>query len=392
MRNIITGLDIGTAAIRVVVADLGRGGDTPQILAMVKKTARGLRSGYVTNPDEAAECVAEALREAERVTNLRIRRALIGLSGISLSSRLVEGAAAVTRGDSEINELDMTRAMDAAQAAAPDLANEEIIHRFPLGYKLDSKKILGRPEGLKGNKLEVKAVLITYGSQHLKDLTQVLEAAGLKVDEDDFIAAPLAASLVTLTKVQKTAGVVLADIGAQTTSMAVFEDGLPVSMQVFPIGSINITNDIALGFKVSLEEAEQIKRGEMAAPAGSNNGRGGHRKKLEEVIGARLLDIFQSIETHLKKIGRSGLLPAGVVLLGGGATVGGIEELAKDYFKLPARTADASIAAASNNKIKDASWATAYGLTYFGLDLPPEERPGIKIAGSFFKYLRELLP
>jgi len=358
---------------------------------MVKKTARGLRSGYVTNPDEAAEAVVEALREAERATNLRIRHAFIGLSGVSLSSRIVEGGVAVTRGDSEINELDMTRAIDAAVASATDLANEEIIHRFPLGYKLDSKKIIGRPEGLKGNKLEVKAVLITYSRQHLKDLTQVLEAAGLKVSEDDFIAAPLAASLVTLTKMQKTAGAVLANIGAQTTSMAVFEDGLPVSIQVFPIGSNNITNDIALGFKVSLEEAEQIKRGEMAAPVGPPNNRG-NKKKLEEVIGARLLDIFQSIETHLKKISRSGLLPAGVVLLGGGASVNGIEELAKDYFKLPARTADAGIATASNNKIKDATWATAYGLTYFGLDLPPEERPGIKIASSFLKYLRELLP
>ncbi|PIR45381.1 MAG: cell division protein FtsA [Candidatus Vogelbacteria bacterium CG10_big_fil_rev_8_21_14_0_10_50_13] len=391
MRNIITGLDIGTAAIRVVVADLGRGRESPQVLAMVKKTARGLRSGYVTNPDEAAEAVVEALREAERATNLRIRHAFIGLSGVSLSSRIVEGGVAVTRGDSEINELDMTRAIDAAVASATDLANEEIIHRFPLGYKLDSKKIIGRPEGLKGNKLEVKAVLITYSRQHLKDLTQVLEAAGLKVSEDDFIAAPLAASLVTLTKMQKTAGAVLANIGAQTTSMAVFEDGLPVSIQVFPIGSNNITNDIALGFKVSLEEAEQIKRGEMAAPVGPPNNRG-NKKKLEEVIGARLLDIFQSIETHLKKISRSGLLPAGVVLLGGGASVNGIEELAKDYFKLPARTADAGIATASNNKIKDATWATAYGLTYFGLDLPPEERPGIKIASSFLKYLRELLP
>jgi len=173
--------------------------------------------------------------------------------------------------------------------------------------------------------------------------------------------------------------------------LVILFDGLPVSIQVFPIGSNNITNDIALGFKVSLEEAEQIKRGEMSAPVGPPNNRG-NKKKLEEVIGARLLDIFQSIETHLKKIGRSGLLPAGVVLSGGGSSVNGIEELAKDYFKLPARTADAGIAAASNNKIKDTTWATAYGLTYFGLDLPPEERPGIKIAGSFLKYLRELLP
>lgn len=384
MRNIITGLDLGTASIRVVVADLKRGHEAPQIIALVKKPARGLRSGYIINLDEAAEAVAEAIREAERATNLRLRHAFVGLSDLSLASRLVEGTTAVTRGDSEINELDINRAMDAAQTASTDLANEEVVHRFPIGYKLDSRKIYGRPEGLKGNKLEVKAALITYSSQHLKDLTRVLEAAGLAVKPDDFIAAPLAASLVTLNKTQKMAGAVLANLGAQTTTMAVFEEGLPVSIQVFPIGANNITNDIALAFKVPLEEAEQIKRGEVAAPAG--------KKKLDEIIEARLLDIFQSIENHLKKISRSGLLPAGIVLYGGGAQFHGIDELAKNYFKLPARTADAAIAAASKNQIKDASWATAYGLTYFGLDLPPEERPGIRLAGSFLKYLKELLP
>ena len=169
MRNIVTGLDIGTAAIRVVVVEWKRGSNTPQVLAMVKKNSRGIRRGYVVHQDEAAECISEALREAEKATKLRIKQAFIGLSGITLGSRVVDGSTAVARGDMEIGDLDIERAMDAAQALIPDIANNEVIHRFPISFKLDGRKVAGRPEGMKGNKLEVRAMFITYGSQHLKE-------------------------------------------------------------------------------------------------------------------------------------------------------------------------------------------------------------------------------
>ncbi len=384
MRNIVTGLDIGTASIRVVVAEWKRGNQTPQVLALVKKNSRGFRRGYIINAEEATETISEALREAERATKQRIKQAFVGLSGITLISKVADGSTAVARGDMEISELDLSRALDTAEATLPDKDNNEVIHRFPIAFKLDGKKITGRPEGLKGNKLEVRGAFITYSKQHLKDLTQVLEASGLRVSLEDYVASPLASSLVLLSKVQKTAGVVMVNIGAQTTAIAVFEEGLPVSMQVLPLGSTEITNDIALCFKVNLEEAEQIKRGEME-PVGT-------KKKLDEIIGARLLDIFQLIETHLKKIGRNGLLPAGVVLSGGGAGISNIETLARDYFKLPARTADSSLATTSKNQIKDSAWAVAYGLTYF---YDPEiSDPGRE--GSIFqtvkKFLKELLP
>ncbi len=384
MRNIVTGLDIGTAAIRVVVAEWKRGNQTPQVLALVKKNSRGLRRGYVANAEEAAEAISEALREAEKATKLRLKQAFIGLSGVTLTSKVAEGSTAVARGDMEIGDLDISRALDAAEASLSDKDNNEVIHRFPISFKLDGKKVTGRPEGLKGNKLEVRGAFITYSKQHLKDLTQVLEASGLRVSPEDFVASPLASSLVLLSKVQKTAGVIMTNIGAQTTSLAVFEEGLPVSMQVIPLGSTDITNDIALGFKVNLEEAEQIKRGEMEAP--------GAKKKLDEVVEARLLDIFQLIEVHLKKIGRSGLLPAGIVLSGGGASVHGLEALARDYFKLPARNADSSLAAASKNQIKDSAWAVAYGLTYFYDPEMSESGRGGSTLQTIKKYLKELLP
>lgn len=391
MRNIVTGLDIGTSAIRVVVAEWKRGSQTPQVLALVKKNSKGLRRGYVVNAEEAAEAISECLREAEKATKLRLKQAFIGLSDVTLISKVADGSTAVARGDMEISDLDINRALDAAEATLTDKDNSEVIHRFPISFKLDSKKVIGRPEGLKGNKLEVRGAFITYSKQHLKDLTQVLEASGLRVSLEDFVASPLASSLVVLTKVQKTAGVVMVNIGSQTTATAIFEEGLPVSVQVFPIGSTDITNDIALGFKVNLEEAEQIKRGEME-PNGPSTGRPSTKKKLEEIIEARLLDIFQLVEGHLRKIGRSGLLPAGIVLSGGGASIGNIETVARDYFKLPARLADASLATTSKNQIKDSAWAVAYGLTYFydqEISESSRRNPTLQTIKKFFK---ELLP
>src|ERR1035437_7743881 len=177
---------------------------------------------------------------------------------------------------------------------------------------------------------------------HLNDILESVEGAGIRVE--DVMAAPVAASLVTLTKSQKIAGVVLCNIGAETVSIAVFENSVPVSLEVFPIGSTDITNDIALGLKVPLEEAEQIKIGAIT-------GNSYPRKKLEEIIEARLSDIFELIEAHLKKIGRSGLLPAGIVITGGGAGLGTIEDMARVALRLPSRVG--SISFSFSDKLKD---------------------------------------
>lgn len=383
MKKIITGLDIGSNSIRVVVTE-ERSVAAPAILTMVRKSAKGLRRGYVINVEEAAESILDAIREAERSANVRIRRVVLGLGGISLESRQAEGSTAVARGDLELTELDINRALDAAAGSLPDANNQTVIHRFPLSFKLDGKKIFGRPEGMKGNKLEVRGLFITYSTQHLRNLIQAVEATGVEIDKDDLVASPLAGGLVILSKVQKTAGVALVNIGSQTTSVAVFEEGLPLSMQVFPVGSTDITNDIALGLKINLEDAERVKKHEADPPVA--------KKKLDEIVEARLSDIFECLEGHLKKLSRSGLLPAGIVLSGGGANIDGIEVLARNYLRLPARTAESGLSAASKNQLKDPAWAIAYGLTLFGEAENEPALDGRRMAGSLFKYLKEFLP
>jgi cell division protein FtsA len=383
MRNLITGLDIGSSAVRVVVTE-ARAEGAPVVLAMVKRPARGLRRGYIINLEEAVESVAETLREAEKSANTKIRRVVLGVSGISLESKVAEGSTAVARGDLEVGDIDINRALDNAATTIHDAANQTVIHRFPLSFKLDGKKVFGRPEGMKGSKLETRGLFISYSTQHLKDLVQAVEAAGVEVADDDVVASPLAGGLVILGKVQKTAGVALITIGSQTTSVAVFEEGLPLSMQVFPVGSTDITNDIALGLKIPLDEAERVKRRELDPPA--------PRKKLDEIIDARLSDIFECVEGHLKKLGRSGLLPAGVILSGGGANIDGIEDLARDYLHLPAKTANSQLVSNPKGQLKDPVWAVAYGLTLFGESEEPIAQSGKKLAGSIFRYLKEFLP
>ncbi|HNZ55379.1 MAG TPA: cell division protein FtsA [Candidatus Paceibacterota bacterium] len=356
-KNLITGLDIGTNWIRLVVCEQKNGDSVPQVLALVKRQSKGLRRGYVINLEETTQSIREALDDAERIVRSRIRKVIVGVGGLSLGSKTAEGGVVASRPDSEITESDLGRAVEASEAALTDMANKQILHRIPLSFKLDGEKVLGRPEGLRGSKLEVKTLFITGGTQHLRDMVRAAEEAGLIVE--DLVASPFAASLAVMTKVQKMAGCVLVNIGSQTTSIAVFEEGLPLSIQVFAIGSTDITNDIALGFKIPIEEAEKVKKGE-GEPVGT-------KKKLDEIIEARLSDIFEFIEMHLKKIKRSGLLPAGLIITGGGASIANIEELAKDYFRLPAKTAQTAIATNSKSQIRDSAWSVSFGLCLFGV-------------------------
>lgn len=385
-RNIIAGLDIGTAWIRLAVCELKAGDNVPQILTLVKKPARGLRRGYIINADETVDSIREAVADAERSLKLKIRKVILGMGGVSLDSRIAEGGVVASRPDSEITNSDLARAGDASETNLMEMNNRRILHRIPISFKIDGNKVLGHPDGLRGSKLEVKTLFITCLDQHLKDLVKATENAGLIVD--DVVASPLAASIVVMTKAYKTSGCALANIGSETTSVAIFEDGVPLSIQVFPLGSMDITNDIALGFRIPPEEAERVKRGE-GEPLGT-------KKKLDEIIEARLSDIFEFIERHLKKIGVSGLLPAGIIITGGGSSISNIEELAKNYFKLPARTASSIIATNSKSQIRDTAWAVAYGLCAYSTEEEGDNSFSLKLVknaqGKIWGWIREFMP
>lgn len=368
-RNIITGIDVGTYYVKVVIADAREKNEKglPKIIASGMAESRGLRHGYVTNVRDVAISIKKAVVMAEEKAGIKIKKAFVGISGIGLAGTTVSSFVMTSRADAEITALDLKNLHEQCEKDIPraEIANRRVIYDIPLQYKIDGMPSLGSPEGMKGNKIEQKTLFITCLDHHVTDLISAINEAGIEVE--DVMAAPLSAGFVTLSKSQKIAGCVLANIGAETVSIAVFENNIPTSLEVFPIGSTDITNDIALGLKVPLEEAEQIKIGVIT-------GSSYPRKKLEEIIAARLSDIFELIEAHLKKIGRNGLLPAGIIITGGGSGLNSIDAMAKVCLKLPSRIGNIGHLD-SKSSFKDATWAVAYGLCIWGLHT--EEGPEI---------------
>lgn len=357
IRNIIVGIDLGSSMTRVVVGEFLKGEKNPKIIGGGESETLGVRHGYVVDSSLATTSVRNAVVMAEKSSGIKIKRAFVSVGGVSLRGETSVGGAIISKADDEVTDLDVNKALQDCEDNI-NLNNKKIIQSFPVSYRLDGKEVLGRLEGMRGTKLEVKALILTYSIQHLEDLITVIEKAG--VETIDVIASPIALSQIVLSEKQKIMGVALVDIGSETTSLSVYENGLPISVHTFSIGSADITNDIALGFKISLEKAESLKQGIIQEDFS--------KKKLDEIIEARLSDIFELIENHLKKIKRSELLPAGVVFTGGGSNVLGIEELSKSILKLPASLGKTEIFGNLKTKLRDSAWFVPLGLIISGKD------------------------
>ncbi|OGI60050.1 hypothetical protein A2641_02665 [Candidatus Nomurabacteria bacterium RIFCSPHIGHO2_01_FULL_37_25] len=340
-----------------MVGEFLKGEKNPRIIGGGEAESLGVRHGYVVDSQLAIISVKNAVLIAEKSSGIKIKRAFISIGGVSLRGETSIGSTIISKADDEVTNLDINKALQDCEDNV-NLNNKKIIQSFPISYRLDGKEVLGRLEGMRGTKLEIKALVVTYSMQHLEDLITVIEKAG--VETIDIIASPIALSQIILSEKQKIMGVALVDIGCQTTSLSVFENGLPISIHTFSIGSSDITNDIALGFKISLEKAESFKQGDIEEDFS--------KKKLDEIIEARLSDIFELIENHLKKIKRSGLLPAGIVFTGGGANIPGIEELSKSTLKLPASIGKTQIFGNLKTKLRDSAWFIPLGLIVSGKD------------------------
>jgi len=385
-QHYVTGIDVGTFQVKVVIAtDTKESNGIPQIIGTGYAESRGLRNGYIINESDVIRSVRNAVAQAEKASGVKVKHAYISMGGIGLDEIHARGEAITSRADSVITQVDIDKAVQASEDSIQDkIPNRKVIHAIPLHFTVDNERVHGRPHELKGTKLEVEVLFITAFEQHLNDLVSAIESTGIKVH--DVMASPLAGSLVMLTKAQKRAGCVLANIGAETVSIVVFENNTPVSLKVFPIGSNDITNDIALGLKIPLDAAEKIKRGGMSSTPYS-------KKKLDEIISARLTDIFELIDAHLKKIKRDGLLPAGVILTGGGSSMTTIQDLARISLRLPSKIA--TLDPGQNGKVRDASWAVGYGLCIWGMT-GTEEESGINLArrtgNTIINWFQQFLP
>lgn len=387
-NEIIAGIDVGTYQVKVVVVKRGKekkGSSLPQIIGTGFAESRGLRNGYIINDSDVVRSVRSAVMQAEKSAGVEIKRAYLSMGGIGLDEIRSRGEAITSRADSEITQTDIDKVIqNSEEQIIEQIPNRRILHSIPISFYVDGSKVLGRPQGMKGTKLEVETLFITTFEQHLTDIVNAVESTGIAVE--DIMASPLAGSLVMTTKAQKRAGCILANIGAETVSIVVFEDGSPISIKVFPLGSNDITNDIALGLKIPLEEAEKIKRGGLMSANYS-------KRKLDEIISARLTDIFELIDSHLKTLKRDGLLPAGVIITGGGSGIATIQDLARATLRLPSRIA--TLDPGQNGKVKDASWAVAYGLCIWGASGDQDEHHiGITktTSNGILKWIAQFLP
>jgi cell division protein FtsA len=389
-KKISVGIDVGTYQVKVLVSESSEEESMPKVIGLGISESKGLRHGYIINTSDVIKNLKIAVSQAERTSKIKIKNAYLSVGGIGLSSITTKGSIMISRADLEITDIDIKNALTFAEENIPSsvLLNKKIIHTIPISYKIDGQTINGRPLGMKGAKLEIRVMFIMCIEQHLNDLIKCVNETGIEVL--NVMASPLAGSLVTLSKTQKVAGCILANIGSETVSLVVYENNIPISLEIYPIGGTDITNDIALGFKIPIEEAESLK---LRTVDDSQY----PKKKLDEIIFARLSDIFELIEAHLKKIGRNGLLPAGIILSGGGSGIETIEDLARASLKLPSRIAQSgNMPGLKNEQIKDSTWSVAYGLSVWGLqdsdDMPEGIRISENILDVFKNWIRQYLP
>jgi cell division protein FtsA len=376
-EEIIVGLDIGSSLIRAIVGQQTADDPKPHIIGIGTAPAAGIRRGVVVDVEEAVGCISTALEKAERVTGMPIESAFVSLGGAHVESQLSRGVIAVSRADGEIGEDDVARVIEAAQAVTLP-TNYEILHVVPKTFIVDDQEGIKDPVGMSGIRLEVEAHIIQGASSFIKNLTKCIYRAG--VDIDDLVLSPLAAAESVLTRRQKELGVVLIDIGAGTTGMTAYEEGDLVHTRVLPIGSEHITNDIAIGLRTSVDVAEKIKLEYGTAlpetitekeeidlsKIDQNEEQVVDRKEISNIIEARLAEIFSLVDKELKKVGKSGQLPAGAVLTGGGAKLPDLVDFAKEELRLPAQIGVPQEVPVTVEKIDDPAFATAVGLVLWG--------------------------
>jgi len=378
--NIVVGLDVGTTKVATCAGVASEG--LIRILGYSRVPNVGMRKGVVIDIEDTVSAISSALEGTERMVGVPIRSAFVSLGGNHISSSISKGVVAVSRADGEISPSDVERVIEAAKTVALP-PNREIIHVIPKSFMVDGQGGLADPIGMTGIRLETEAIVVGGSTSAIKNLTKCVHQSGLNLN--DIVFAPLASSRALITKKQKELGVILIDIGGGTTSFAVFEEGDISHCSVVPVGSMHITNDIAIGLRTSLEIAEKIKiKYGIAIPEtvseaerinlsafDPQDSQKIDRRYVSEIIHARLLEIFSLIREELRKIGKDGMLPAGIVFTGGGCQLEGLAELAKEELRLPAQIG-MPIAAIEGlvDKLSEPVYSTSVGLMLYGLENP----------------------
>lgn len=382
--NIYIGLDVGTSTIRTVVGSYKKGDERVKIIGRGESPSSGMRKGIVVDIDEVTEGIKKSIEQAELSSGASIDHAYLSIGGNHINIRENKGLVAVSRADQEVSEEDINRVVDSASAISLP-PNREIIHIIPKSFKLDDEEDIQDPLGMTGARLEVEALIIDGLTPFNRNLTKCVSNLGIEID--GLVLNVLAASQAVLSKKQKELGVMVLDLGGGTVSMAVYEEGKLLHAHVLPVGFSHVTNDIAIGLRTTIDLAEKIKlkygsalssgikKKETINLAELDEREEGEVSRLEvaKIIEARIQEIFELVNKELRKINRQRLLPAGAVLVGGGALMPNIVDLAKKELGLPVQIGKPTEVEGIIDEVSKPTFATAVGLILWGAIM--DEKP-----------------
>jgi len=395
--HLITGLDIGTSTIKTLVVQKGLNSEL-EVISQIQEPAAGTRKGVVIDTEEVSNILENILERVKTETGQKINSVYLNVDGSHIFSTSSHGLVSVSRADQKISEEDINRVLQAAQTFSLP-SNKEIFDVFPKEFIVDGEKGIKEVLGMQGVRLEAEVLVLGGFSPYLKNLTQAVLNSDLQIL--DMIPSPISSARACLSPRQKELGVAILDVGAGTSGLAVLEEGDLIHLAIFPIGSANITNDIAIGLKTDIDVAERIKieygscllspkktsRKKEKIEVGEPEPLIFSQKQLVSIIEARVSEIFGQVNKELKKISREKLLPAGMVLTGGGSKLPKIVELAKKELKLPCRLGKPQ---GLLNFEKDPSLATVCGLVLAGADLETEKSPSIFRRTNFLSKIKRI--
>lgn len=420
--RIITAIDIGSEKITTLIAnvqtelaDLSKVINVIGVATSESGEGRGIKKGQIVNLEEAVDSVIESVESAERMAGHNVTKAYVSLGGAHILSQNSHGVVAISNPEGEITQEDIARVIEAASAVSLP-PSRVLIHVIPMEYTVDGDSGIKDPLRMGGVRLEVEAHLITASASAVKNIEKVLDEVGIKVEE--FIYSGIAASDAVLTKTERELGCVMIDIGGGTTSIAVYQDGALTYSYVLPIGSRNVTKDLATGLRVSLESAEKIKLS-LTPTEGKETAEkeeyldlskydAGEDKKVtlktvqEGIIRPRLNEIFTMVKGQLEKEKLMNKIPAGAIITGGGARVYGVEESGKRLLSLPVRIGKPKGVEGLVDEIMNTSFSVPIGVLINASKNEPKDHltsiskriklPSIGIGGKIGKIFKDLLP
>lgn len=396
-ERIISGIDIGSSKVATIIAQIS---DEEQvsIIGVSSVPSRGIKKGVVVDIDEAVEAISECLEGAERMAGYAVSTAFVTVDGVHISSVNSSGVVAVSSPDAEIGKSDVVRVTEAARAISIP-SSREILHVLPRTFSIDNQDGVDDPIGMSGVRLQVETHIITGAASSMRNLAKCVNQVG--VDIEDLVFDGLASAEATLSDTEKELGVILVDIGGGTTKVILFVEGSPAYSCVLPVGGKNITNDIAIGLRISLEDAEKVKQfvseyrpptvPEDRKPVTTETRKGMEARKREEdevdisdlgiaelatvdkkflqdgVIKPRLEEIFEEVASQIRKSGFEGQTPSGLVICGGAAQTIGLFSVAKRILRLPLRIGQPTGVSGLIDEVSTPAYAASIGTILFGM-------------------------